>query len=181
MSKPEFQTARLRLRPLQPSDRAALHQHWTQPEVRRYLWDDETLSPEEVQEVISTSERLFRERGVGLWSLRGLDSARLLGCAGYWPFHEPPQIELLFSITPEHWGKGLAGEAAQALMAYVFEALDWSYVQASVDAPNRASRRALKKLGMRRSGEVPGAFGSIEIYQIMREQWQKATGASPCA
>lgn len=66
-------------------------------------------------------------------------------------------------------------------MAYAFEALDWPYVQASADAPNKASRRALRKLGMHRSGEMPGVFGPIEIYQITREQWRKAGGASPRA
>ena len=37
-----LQSARLRLIPFENSDLVRLHALWTDPDVRRYLWDDET-------------------------------------------------------------------------------------------------------------------------------------------
>ncbi|HEX2728483.1 MAG TPA: GNAT family N-acetyltransferase, partial [Rubrobacteraceae bacterium] len=42
----EITSARLRLRPLVPNDLDAVHRLWTEPEVRKYLWDDEIISRE---------------------------------------------------------------------------------------------------------------------------------------
>jgi RimJ/RimL family protein N-acetyltransferase len=39
-------TPRLRLRPCTADDVPALHALWTDPDVRRHLWDGEVISPE---------------------------------------------------------------------------------------------------------------------------------------
>ena len=39
----EIETACLKLRPLAPGYLDAIHRAWTDPEVRRYLWDGEEV------------------------------------------------------------------------------------------------------------------------------------------
>ena len=50
-------TARLHLRPIQPPDEALLHALWTNPGVRKYLWDDAVIPIEKVKEIRSQSNR----------------------------------------------------------------------------------------------------------------------------
>lgn len=172
-------TRRLRLEPLTIADADALHAHWSDPAVRRYLWDGEIVARARVEEAIATSERLFARHGAGLWNVRLLHAPELMGSAGYWPYHDPPQLELMYSLSPVYWGRGLAREAATVLIDFAFERLGWDHVQASADAPNTASLALIRRLGMTRVGEVPGAFGTIEVYRVERERWGDG-GAGPC-
>jgi hypothetical protein len=43
----------------------------------------------------------------------------LIGACGLSPFDPAPGIELLYSLAPTHWSKGLATEAA-AVLAYAY-------------------------------------------------------------
>jgi [ribosomal protein S5]-alanine N-acetyltransferase len=160
------------MRPLRGEDLRALHAHWTEPDVRRYLWDGRVVSSAEVREIIDTSARLFEERGAGLWGIWPVGGARLIGCGGFWYFHEPPELELVLSLARDSWGRGLGQEAAGALLDYAFGMLKWPTVQASADAPNGASLKLMHRLGMHPSGERPGEFGIIEVYRITDAEWR---------
>jgi len=140
-------TPRLDLRPLAESDLAALHAISTDPVVRRFLWDDRVVTREECAELLAESRRRFEESGVGLFGITLRGSAPLLGYAGLWPMGEPPVLELLYAIHPEHGGRGLATEAARAVMAYGTRKLGLADFHATVDAPNVASVRLLERLG----------------------------------
>lgn len=145
-----LQSQHLTLRPVADRDIVPLHRHWTDPDVRRFLWDDQVIPREQVAELVAHSERVFAEAGHGLWAIRVHGSHRLLGCAGYWEFHEPPRLELILSLSPEYWGKGLATEAGTLLLRYAFDELGFDEVLASTDAPNEASLRLVERLGFRR-------------------------------
>lgn len=138
---------RLVLRPVRTDDATALHAHWTHPDVRRYLWDDAVIERAQVDDIIAESNRLFKEHRYGLWSVCPSEEDPLMGCAGFWTFHEPPRVELILSLSPEHWGQGYAEEAGRALIDYGFGTLGWKTVYASTDVPNVASRRLLDRLG----------------------------------
>jgi [ribosomal protein S5]-alanine N-acetyltransferase len=167
----ELHSRRLFLKPLRPDDLVALRDHWSEPAVRRYLWDGQVISSLQVDDAIVASAGLFERHGVGLWGIRLIGTPGLIGCGGFWYFHEPPELELLLSLSRHHWGRGLAQEAAAALIDYAFDELEWTTVQASADAPNRRSLRLMRRLGMRPAGERPGEFGSIEVYGITAAEW----------
>lgn len=178
MNAPELWTERLQLRPVRPADAAALHRHWTEPGVRRYLWDGQLVTRAEVREAIRTSSMLFERDGAGLWLIRARDRRGVLGCGGFWWFHEPPQRELVLSLSAAHQGKGYAAEAGEALLAHAFAGLGWVEVQGSTDAPNEASLRLMRRLGMRWRGRSPGPFGTTETYAIDRAAWLASRSAS---
>ena len=130
-----------------PSDADALHALWTAPGVRRFLWDDEIIPLERTAGVIATSVQLFEDRGFGLWAVRFRGAPALEGFAGIWPFHDPPEYELLYGVAERSWGLGYAAEAGAAVLSYCFDVLDMASVRASTDAGNAASVRVLDKLG----------------------------------
>lgn len=171
-SPPCLKSDRLTLAPATAADVPALHTHWTDPEVRRYLWDGRIVSVAEVEDVIRTSDALFRRHAAGLWTVRRKTDRELVGCGGFWEYHEPPELEILLSISPSYWGIGYAQEAASILMDYAFDTLGFAAVQGSADTPNAASLRLMRRLGMRPAGFRPGEFGRIEVFRVDRDEWR---------
>jgi ribosomal-protein-alanine N-acetyltransferase len=115
-----------RLRPLAEADVDELHALWNSPEVRKYLWDDEVITRQRTASLVEETLRLFAAHGYGVWEARLHDREELVGFGGFWYFHTPPKLELLYGITPEHWNRGLATELARALIRYGFEELEFS-------------------------------------------------------
>jgi hypothetical protein len=60
-------TEALELRPCAAEDLDVLFCLWTDPAVRRFLFDDRELSCEEALRLVDRSETCFREDGYGLW------------------------------------------------------------------------------------------------------------------
>ena len=147
---PGLTTRRLILRPVHRQDAEALHQLWTSPGVRRFLWDDDIIPMARTHEVIERSDELFGARRGGLWvaSTSG-DSTALAGFGGLWPFRDPPEMELLYGVAEPLWGRGYATEIACAVTSYCFEWLALPAMRASTDAANLASIRVLEKCGFR--------------------------------
>jgi [ribosomal protein S5]-alanine N-acetyltransferase len=142
-------SARLQLLPFGRRDVDDLHRVFTEPGVRKYLWDDEVIAWEQTAGIVDKSVASFEANGFGLWAVRVTDEAALAGFCGFWYFHEPPQLELLYGLSTRYWGKGLATEAARAMIAFGFETLGFERIEASTDAANAASVRVMERAGMR--------------------------------
>jgi ribosomal-protein-alanine N-acetyltransferase len=147
MTDLDLHTNRLESRPLTPADTEPLHALWTAPGVRQYLWDAEVIPFDRTSDVVAESMRLFETAGYGLWAARLHSAADVVAFGGYWFFHEPPRLELLFGVAEPHWGKGLATELASALVTFGLTRCGFREVLASTDAPNVRSVRVLTKLG----------------------------------
>lgn len=50
---PEIETSRLRLRQFTYDDLDNIYQIWTDPDVRKYLWDDEIISKKKAENTLS--------------------------------------------------------------------------------------------------------------------------------
>jgi ribosomal-protein-alanine N-acetyltransferase len=146
---PELRTAR----PIEPADRAALHRLWTDPDVRRFLWDDRVIDLATVDEVIGRSAASFAAEGFGLFALREPGGAELLGVTGIYPLQPGGEPELIYALARACWGRGLASEASRAVIADAFGRLGFAHVLARTDPPNLASIEVMKRLGMQYVGE----------------------------
>jgi RimJ/RimL family protein N-acetyltransferase len=176
---PVLRTPRLVLTPLRIADEPALHAHWNDPDVRRYLWDDRPVAAETVAEVVAASREHFASRGYGLFGLRPPDVAALMGVAGLRPItvDDAELGELLYSLVPAVWGRGLATEAARACLRLAFDRCGLARVVAGVDVPNVASRRVLERLGMRPLRDLRLPTGTFPYWQLARDQVDAATRA----
>ena len=149
MMERELETARLRLRPFVASDTDQLRRLWTDPDVRRYLWDDLEISRDRAEAVIAQSTESFRSRGFGFWSLFFKDSDNsLIGFCGLRVFGNTEEVEILYGIHPSHWGKSLATEASEAVLNFAFQICRLPKIYAGADSPNSMSFRVIEKLGM---------------------------------
>ena len=153
---PTLVTQRLELRPFCPADVTFLHALWTEPEVRRFLWDDRTISLDEACEVVDASVKSFAAERLGFWVAFERASGQPIGFAGLRRFGEAKEVEVLYGLLPGHWGSGLATEAAREVMRYALVDLGLPRVFAGADAPNAASIRVMDRLGMRPDPKVAG-------------------------
>jgi [ribosomal protein S5]-alanine N-acetyltransferase len=157
-------TERLVLRPVTADDHAALLAHWTQPDVRRFLFDGAALSAAEVAETIEESIGDFAARGFGVWLIELGSAADLIGTAGLRPLGSSG-LEIFYSLAPGAWGHGYATEAARAVMEYGLGPLALPEVLAEVDEGNAASVAVVKRLGMTPYAVVPGLLGPMTRYR----------------
>ncbi|MFE9099148.1 GNAT family N-acetyltransferase [Actinomadura geliboluensis] len=186
-----LRTVRLALHPVSMRDHRALLTHWTGPRVRRHLFDDRTVTPVQVSEIIEASERDFATEGYGLWALRpaaasGPDALPetlpaaapgdpLIGVAGL-SHHEGPlghgvDVEILYSLEPDHWGRGLAAEASRAVLDYAFGVVGVHRVTAEIDPANPASAEIAFQLGMRRWRDGPAGPDGAAYFAADRSRW----------
>jgi len=168
----EIETTRLRLRPYRQDDVDVLHRLWTDPDVRRYLWDGIVISREQAAAVVDSSIACFETHGFGQWVvfLRGKDS--LIGFCGFRYVGDPPEVELLYGIAPAYWGQGLATEAARAMIRYGFEEYRFDRIFAGADPPNAASFRVMEKAGMTFVNRTRVHGLDAIYYAISREAFQ---------
>jgi ribosomal-protein-alanine N-acetyltransferase len=174
----EIRTARLLLRPFRPEDEEALFHLWNDPQVRRYLWDDQPVAREVVRQQIALSEEDFRERGLGEFCLFLTERpGELIGFSGLRRIDGGTDIEVLYGLRPEFWGRGLATEAARAVLRFGFEQVGLEEIFAGADFDNAASMRCMERLGMTYAGERrvgPEALPA-RYYRIRRRDFAAGT------
>ena len=141
-----LRTPRLLLVPAAETDVSALARHWAHRQVRRFLWDDHPVGVGTVREVVAASERTFARAGYGIWTVRHPPHGGIVGSCGLRETAEG-EVELLHSLDPDVWGRGLATEAARAVLDH---AQCIGRVVAYTDPGNVASERVVARLGMTR-------------------------------
>ena len=148
MELPTLRTRRLVLRPWTTADADALHRLWTDPDVRRYLWDNVVIPRERAEATVREAvEAAARER-FGQWLVERRDG-RMAGFCGLLRRDPASDPELMYGLAPAFWHLGYATEAARAVLAYAFRTLGVARVTAATDVPNTASARVMERLGMR--------------------------------
>jgi len=88
------------------------------------------------------------------------------------------RVELAYTLSRRHWGKGLATEAVQAVMKWAFQTYSFNRMYAWCDPRNIGSWRVLEKLGMKHEGQLRGHLKSNGEYRdqlyygILRSEWK---------
>lgn len=136
-------TARLRLTPVTRGDVEVLHRMWTDPSVRRYLWDDVVIDRETAEAVVEQTVADWSAHAYGLWLVTENDA--VVGFCGFRSSEEGP--ELLFGLLPHAWHRGFATEAGEAALRYLF-GLGHRKAWGATDPPNAASVRVMERIGM---------------------------------
>lgn len=165
MSLPTFVTPRLRLRPATMDDVDALHALWIEPDVRRWLWDDVAIPRARAAEAVAGWTAAADAQQLGLWVVHATAGGALVGFVALLPADDGPDVELLYGLAPAAWGRGLATEAAEVVLAWGLGPRGLPRVVARADVPNTASLRVMARLGMTRVGREPGPAGELERWE----------------
>lgn len=145
--------------------------------MRRYLWDGESIPRERAAEAVAAGIESFESRGFGFWTVSRREEPELVGFCGLRPIGESADVEVLYGIAPRLWGRGLATEAARAVLDFGFRRAALPRIYAGADPPNRASFRVIEKLGMRFADMRVTAAGETPHWVIEQEEFFAANPA----
>lgn len=127
-------------------------QLWGDPEVARFLGGP--FKEEQIRQRLERHMALLRDYNVQYWPIFLLETGDHVGCGGLQPYRMDEQIyELGFHLRRAYWGRGMAEEAARAVIRFAFESLGLKTLFAGHHPENAASRRVLEKLGFCFAGE----------------------------
>ena len=150
MAEVAFETPRLVARRLEPADREPMLAVYGDAEAMRWVGDGTPLTPEECERWLAVTAENYLRRGYGMFALVERASGEVVGFCGLVHFNGRVEPEIKYALRRSAWGRGLATEAARALLDYGASAHGLQSVIATVDPDNHASQRVLAKAGMQR-------------------------------
>ncbi len=175
-----LQTERLILRPFALADA---------PAVQRLAGDraiaDTTLNiphPYEnsmAEEWIGTHQAKFDADELANFAVVLRATGELIGAIGLVINRRFDRAELGYWIGQLYWKQGYCTEAARAVLAYGFTALNLNRIHATHLSRNPASGRVMENIGMTREGlfrqhaKKWGTYEDLVEYAILREDWQR--------
>jgi RimJ/RimL family protein N-acetyltransferase len=172
-----IETERLLLRRFRADDRAAYLAIRAQVDVARALGYPPEEAAQKTDWFLGLNERCWSERGFGAWLVCAARDARPIGHAGLWYLESFDAVELLYGYAQQAWGRGLATEAARAVVDAAFEHVGLERLIALVAPDNARSRRVVEKLGFRevRTAEHRG----IEVILHELDRTAPPAGVAP--
>lgn len=178
----QLESNRLILRRLRPDDAATIHSYRALPQVAAYQsW--ESFELQDAQDMLKEQAGL-KPHASGTWLQLGMTlcpTGALVGdCGIHFLQHEPQQVELGITLSPDHQGRGLAREALALVLGYVFDTLGKHRAIATVDERNEPAVRLFRSLGFRQEAHLienawfKGAWSSELGFAILKREWTAA-------
>jgi RimJ/RimL family protein N-acetyltransferase len=143
----QIETARLVLRPFQPSDVEAAFTWFGDPVVMQFTVTGPDPSIEDTRRRLAYFAEHQQAHGFSKWVILKADSGRAIGDSGLLVLEEYGWVDLGFRLGQPYWGQGLATEAASAWVRVALGELQLERLGAFVHPRNAASIRILEKLG----------------------------------
>lgn len=171
------------------TDRTAFHRLFSDPEVMRFF--PQRLARAEADALLDGLFPLIAEYGFGWAALCLKDKEDPIGFAGLMPVRFKaafaPTVEIGWRVLPEHWGKGYATEAANALLRNGFKDLHLDEIVSFAVHDNHASTAVMIRIGMIPEPaldfdhpRVPDTHPHLKrhvFYRLTRADWQKKRAA----
>ncbi|AFJ47110.1 GNAT family N-acetyltransferase [Shimwellia blattae] len=176
-----LETERLLLRRWTPDDAPAFARLNGDARVMRHF--PAVLTAVQSDAVLARFMEHWEIHGWGPWALESRDNQQLCGVVGLavpaHPLPFSPCVEIFWRLAADHWGQGLAPEAASAVLRQGFDTLGLDEIVAFTTPDNRQSRRVMEKLQMRPDGEfmhpaLPAGHPLCRhvLYRLARARWQ---------
>ena len=150
---PILETERLILRRIVPSDLEDVYAYSSDPSVPRYLLWYPHSSRKQTAQYLKLIDKKYKKAEFYDWGVVIKSDNRLIGTCGFTSFSiENNSAEIGYVINSSYWGRGIAAEAARAVVTFGFEALRLNRIEGNFMPENHSSRRVLEKCGMRSEG-----------------------------
>lgn len=163
MSIPELHTERLVMRGFREEDLDEWAAISADPEVTRWVGDDDGLSREDAWRQMAYFLGHWELRGCGQWALVEREGGRLVGRTGLLYPEAWPGLEVGWLVAREFWGRGYAPEAGRASMDWARDALGADHIISLIEDANERSARVAEKLGMAVEGRTRIVNGRFEV------------------
>lgn len=165
-----LETPRIALREFVPADADALAQVISDP--KAMLHYPAPFDRQGVEAWIERNLRRYASDTIGLWAMILKQSGELIGDCGLTRqvVEGVEEIEIGYHLRRDHWGKGLATEAARAVRDYGFAKLNVNRLISLIRPENTPSRRVAEKNGMKFWKEVVWRNLPHCVYAVRRSE-----------
>jgi ribosomal-protein-alanine N-acetyltransferase len=136
----------------------------------KYISSGEPWADERVLQFVLRQIEMETDRGFCLWKVLVKGETEVSGYCGLQPLDDLPGIEIGWWLRPEFWDKGLATEAARAVLAEGFGPLGLKRIVAIALRENIASLRVMQKLGMGYEGDAVHHGFPVVLYAIQKQE-----------
>ena len=129
------------------SDLQFIYDLYEDDECKKYLEslpDMSSVNPSERYHSVKDSYMLL---GYGMWVIEEKGTGKIIGRAGF-EYYDDNTVSLGFMISKENRGKGLAMQAAQLCIQYLYKTLIGTKIVAKCHHDNTASIHILESLGI---------------------------------
>ena len=164
-SVPHLQTERVMLREYRSADFDLFADHLGHPESSAHLGSSDRQT---AWRIFTSQAGLWLVHGAGWWTIEDKQTGQPVGTVGAFFREQSPVIEMGWNTYRAFWGKGIANEAASAVLNYVFEVRRELKVHALISSGNESSRRVAERLGM--AYEMETELNGKAISSYMRER-----------
>ena len=123
------------------------------------------LDRETARAHVETMLKHWQEHGFGMWVVTGRTDSTFMGECGIRWQEEGAEFELSYGLSPQFRGRGLATEAARAVIDHARGTLKLERVVAIARSSNHVSHRILEKLGMELISRNP--FGRPDLVKYL--------------
>jgi RimJ/RimL family protein N-acetyltransferase len=157
------------MRWLVADDAAFMLSIWNDPAFVRYVGDRGLRSVEDAREALAGGAlRMYQEHGLGPYLLTLRDENVPIGICGLFHRDALPDIDIGFALLPDYCGRGLAREAADAVLAEARQRVGLRRLTAIVNAENGPSISLIEKLGFRYETmlRMPGEDHDVCLYGL---------------
>jgi len=165
-----FETERLILREILPTDIEGMYELDSDPDVHRYLGNNPVSDKGQTSEIIDSIRQQYIDNGIGRWAIIDKETNDFVGWSGLKYITEEINghhhfYDLGYRLVKRYWGKGIATEAAISSLQYGFKMLDIREVFAMVNCENEESNKILTKVG----------FTFVNVFELddIRCNWYK--------
>lgn len=161
-------TDRLILRQLKVSDADDLFQIYSGSGMLTYLGGGPSSLSEERQKLAGHIRDSYDVHGFGLWAIILRETGQLIGRSGilYSDINGQMEAELAYLVKREWWGKGIATEAARAVLKVAKEQFNFARIVAIIHPDNAGSIGVAEKLGFELETHIDSYkdFGKVLLY-----------------
>lgn len=174
-----IETERLILRKVTEKDADSLMAYLSDEEVTRHMGLDPFVTIEEALDEIAWFQSIF-EKGTGMrWGITEKGENRVIGSCGFLNLSSKHhRAEIGFELSKEHWGKGIAAEALQAVMAHGFTQLELNRIEALIEPANSPSQKLVERNGFVQEGLLRsyeytrGKFDDLYMYSLLKRDFE---------
>ena len=166
------ESERLILRRLSLEDVPALTEILSDPEVMKHSVRgvcDEVATRKFIEWCLAC----YESHGVGPWALIDRKSSELIGFCGVGPemVADVEELNLGYRLARRYWDKGLASEAARAVLSYAFGKKLLQSVVVIIEPEHLASLKVAEKAGFSSFDVLVFHDRPVRLYRLTPEHW----------
>ena len=163
-------TQRLLVRPITIDDAPFILTLLNEPSFLRYIGDKQVRTVEDARQyILNGPVASYEQHGFGLCLMELKESHTPVGMCGILKRDGLPDPDIGFALIPDFWNKGLAFEAATAVLKDARERLKLDRILAITSLDNDASINLLERLGFRFQEIVQFAPDREQVRLFMNE------------